>query len=199
MARRLREPDRRGSQVVNRSGIEVKPLYTPRDWDGSAYETDLGFPGQYPYTRGIYPTMHRGRTWTQRQLIGLGTPEDYNARVRQILAAGATAISFLPCNSGFRGVDCDEVDPLLLGTCGTVSNTVDDMDVALDGVPLGEISTAMNDPSPFTLLAFTLGVANRRGVAWDGFPAPPTRAIISRISSPTICSTACRCRARGGC
>lgn len=154
-------------RVVNRSGIEIKPLYTPRDWDGAAYETDLGFPGQPPYTRGIYATMHRGRRWTQRQLIGLGTPEDYNARVRQILAAGATAISFLPCNSGFRGVDCDEVDPRLLGTCGTVSNTVDDMDVALDGVPLGEISTAMNDPSPFTLLAFTLCVAKRRGAAWE--------------------------------
>ncbi len=153
-------------KVVNRSGIEVRPLYTPRDWDSSAYETDLGFPGQYPFTRGIYPTMHRGRTWAQRQLIGLGTPEDYNARVRQLLAAGATAISFLPCNSGFRGVDCDEVDPALLGTCGTVSNTVDDMDVALAGVPLGQISTAMNDPSPFTLLAFTLGVAKRRGVPW---------------------------------
>ncbi len=154
-------------RIVNRSGIEIEPLYTPRNWDGAAYEADLGFPGQHPFTRGIYPTMHRGRTWSQRQLIGLGTPEDYNARVRQILAAGATAISFLPCNSGFRGVDCDEVDPLLLGTCGTVSNTVDDMEVALDGVPLGEISTAMNDPSPFTLLAFTLGVAKRRGVAWE--------------------------------
>jgi methylmalonyl-CoA mutase N-terminal domain/subunit len=154
-------------RIDNRSGIEIKPLYTPRDWNGSAYETELGFPGQYPYTRGIYPTMHRGRAWSQRQLIGLGTPEDYNARVRQILAAGATAISFLPCNSGFRGVDCDEVDPLLLGTCGTVSNTVEDMAVALEGVPLGEISTAMNDPSPFTLLAFTLGVAKRRGVSWE--------------------------------
>jgi methylmalonyl-CoA mutase, N-terminal domain len=154
-------------RTVNRSGFEIKPLYTPRDWDGSAYEADLGFPGQYPFTRGIYPTMHRGRTWTRRQLIGLGTPEDYNARVRQILAAGATAISFLPYNSGFRGVDCDEVDPLLLGTCGTVSNTVDDMDAELDGVPLGEISVAMNDPSPFTLLAFTPGVAKRRGVAWE--------------------------------
>jgi pivalyl-CoA mutase large subunit len=153
--------------VANRSGIEIKPLYTPRDWDGSDYDSDLAFPGQYPFTRGIYPTMHRGRTWTQRQLIGLGTPEDYNARVRQILAAGATAISFLPCNSGFRGVDCDEVDPVLLGTCGTVANTTDDMDIALAGVPLGDISTAMNDPSPFTLLAFTLGVAKRRGVPWE--------------------------------
>jgi methylmalonyl-CoA mutase N-terminal domain/subunit len=110
--------------------------------------------------------MHRGRTWTQRQLIGLGTPEDYNKRVRIILDAGATAISLLPCNSGFRGVDCDEVDPVLLGTCGTVINTTDHMDRALDGVPLGKISTAMNDPSPFTLLAFTLAVAKRRGIPW---------------------------------
>jgi methylmalonyl-CoA mutase, N-terminal domain len=152
--------------IRNRSQIEIKPLYTPRDWNGESFLKSLGFPGQYPFTRGIYPTMHRGRTWTQRQLIGLGTPEDYNKRVRVILDAGATAISLLPCNSGFRGVDCDEVDPVLLGTCGTVINTTDHMDRALDGVPLGEISAAMNDPSPFTLLAFTLAVAKRRGIPW---------------------------------
>jgi methylmalonyl-CoA mutase N-terminal domain/subunit len=152
--------------IRNRSQIEIKPLYTPRDWNGESFLETLGFPGQYPFTRGIYPTMHRGRTWTQRQLIGLGTPEDYNKRVRVILDAGATAISLLPCNSGFRGVDCDQVDPVLLGTCGTVINTTDHMDRALDGVPLGEISAAMNDPSPFTLLAFTLAVAKRRGIPW---------------------------------
>ncbi|HXQ65858.1 MAG TPA: acyl-CoA mutase large subunit family protein [Alphaproteobacteria bacterium] len=152
--------------VKNRSGIEIRPLYTPRDWAGERYLEGLGFPGQYPFTRGIYATMYRGRTWTQRQLIGLGTPEDYNQRVRRILDAGATAISLIPCNSGFRGIDCDEVDPVLLGTCGTVVNTTEHMDVALAGVPLGTISTAMNDPSPFTLLAFTLGVAKRRGVPW---------------------------------
>jgi len=152
--------------IRNRSQIEIKPLYTPRDWNGENFLETLGFPGQYPFTRGIYPTMHRGRTWTQRQLIGLGTPEDYNKRVRVILDAGATAISLLPCNSGFRGVDCDEVDPVLLGTCGTVINTTDHMDRALDGVPLGDISAAMNDPSPFTLLAFTLAVAKRRGIPW---------------------------------
>ena len=152
--------------VRNRSGIEIKPLYTPRDWNDETFLDNLGFPGQFPYTRGIYATMHRGRTWTQRQLIGLGTPEDYNKRVRAILDAGATAISLIPCNSGFRGVDCDEVDPLLLGTCGTVINTADHMDRALDGVPLGNISTAMNDPSPFTLLAFVLAVAKRRGIPW---------------------------------
>ena len=152
--------------VRNRSGIEIQPLYSASDSSGDHYLEKLGFPGQFPFTRGIYPSMHRGRTWTQRQLIGLGTPEDYNKRVRRIIDAGATAISLLPCCSGFRGIDCDEVDPLLLGTCGTVINTTDHMDGALDGVPIGEISTAMNDPSPFTLLAFTLGVARRRGVDW---------------------------------
>ena len=152
--------------VRNRSGIEIQPLYSASDSSGDHYLEKLGFPGQFPFTRGIYPSMHRGRTWTQRQLIGLGTPEDYNKRVRRIIDAGATAISLLPCCSGFRGIDCDEVDPLLLGTCGTVINTTDHMDGALDGVPVGEISTAMNDPSPFTLLAFTLGVARRRGIDW---------------------------------
>ena len=78
--------------VRNRSGIEVKPLYTPRDWDGSHYAQELAFPGQWPNTRGIYPTMHRGRAWSQRQLIGLGTPEDYNARLKAVLAAGATFV-----------------------------------------------------------------------------------------------------------
>lgn len=153
--------------VENRSGITIKPLYTPTDWSEDSYLADLGFPGQAPFTRGIYPTMHRKRTWTQRQLIGLGTPGDYNRRARTLLDAGATAISFIPCNSGFRGVDCDEVPVPLLGTCGTVLNTIDDMETALDGIPIGEISTAMNDPSPFTLLAFVLATAKRRSISWD--------------------------------
>jgi methylmalonyl-CoA mutase N-terminal domain/subunit len=155
-----------GPTVHNRSGIEIKPLYTPSDWDGSRYNEDLSYPGMYPYTRGIYASMHRGRTWTQRQLIGLGTPADYNERVKRLLAAGASAISLLPCNSVFRGLDCDQVDPLLLGTCGTVINTVEHMERALRDVPIERISTAMNDPTPFTLFAFLLCVAKRRGVPW---------------------------------
>ena len=150
----------------NRSGVEIKPLYTPRDWSGAAYADSLGFPGEFPYTRGIYPTMYRGRSWSQRQLIGLGVPEDYNTRVKEMLALGASALSLIPCNSVFRGYDADEVPAELLGTCGTVINHVGDMERALDGVPIGDLSTAMNDPSPFTLLAFELAVAKRRGVPW---------------------------------
>ncbi len=150
----------------NRSGVEVKPLYTAADWSSERYMEDLGFPGQLPMTRGIHATMHRERTWSQRQLIGFGTPEDYAERLARIMAAGAGAISLIPCNSVYRGYDADEVDPLLLGTCGATINTVDDMDVALGAVDIGRVSTALNDPLPFTLLALLLAVAKRRGVPW---------------------------------
>ncbi|MDP3135535.1 MAG: acyl-CoA mutase large subunit family protein, partial [Burkholderiaceae bacterium] len=155
------------SRVINRSGVAIKPLYTPADWSGTAYQDELGFPGEYPYTRGIYATMYRGRSWSQRQLVGLGLPEDYNTRVKELLTAGVSALSLIPCNSVFRGYDADEVPVELLGTCGTVINHVEDMERALDGVPIDSISTAMNDPSPFTLLAFELAAAKRRGVAWN--------------------------------
>ncbi len=152
--------------VRNRSGIEVKPLYTPSDWSGARYDEALGYPGQPPFTRGIYATMHRGRTWTQRQLIGLGTPEDYNARLTELLAHGTTAVSLIPCNSVFRGYDMDESPFDLLGTCGAVVNTWQHLDTALRGVDLAAVSAAMNDPSPFTLFAFLLVVAKKRGVDW---------------------------------
>ena len=152
---------------VNRSGVEIKPIYTPQDLTGRDYLDDLGFPGQFPMTRGIYASMHRGRTWTQRQLIGLGVPEDYNARLKAILAHGGSAVSLIPCNSVYRGYDADDMPPEILGTCGAIVNTVEDMEICLAGIPIGEISTALNDPSPFTLLALELAVAKRRGIAWS--------------------------------
>ena len=151
--------------VHNRSGVAIKPLYTAADW--RPQEDALGLPGQAPYTRGIYATMHRGRTWTQRQLIGLGTPAEYNQRLLGILAQGATAVSLIPCNSVFRGYDMDESHIELLGTCGTVVNTAAHMDRALQGVDLAQTSCAMNDPSPFTLLAFMLAAARKRGTPWS--------------------------------
>ena len=155
----------------NRSGVEIKALYTPEDWpdgaDNERYMGALGFPGQPPMTRGIYASMHRGRTWTQRQLIGLGVPEDYNKRLKAILAHGGSAVSLIPCNSVYRGYDADEVPPEVLGTCGATVNSVEDMQVCLDGIPIGDISTSLNDPSPFTLLALELAVAKRRGIPWE--------------------------------
>jgi methylmalonyl-CoA mutase, N-terminal domain len=153
-------------EVANRSGVPIQPLYTSLDWNPRDGEVQLGLPGQPPYTRGIYATMHRGRTWTKRQLIGLGTPTEYNARLRRILDQGATAISLIPCNSVYRGYDADESPIELLGTCGTVINTANHMDESLAGVDLARTSCAQNDPSPFTLLAFMLVTARRRGVDW---------------------------------
>lgn len=152
--------------IHNRSGIAIKPLYTSQDCSTGEHGAPEELPGQPPYTRGIYASMHRGRTWTQRQLIGLGTPADYNARLTDVLAQGATAVSLIPCNSVFRGYDMDESHIELLGTCGVVVNTTEHMDRALQGVDLGVTSCAMNDPSPFTLLAFMLAVAKRRGTDW---------------------------------
>ncbi len=151
----------------NRSGVPIEPLYGPRTDPGGTHLEQLGLPGQLPYTRGIYPTMHRGQTWSQRQLIGHGTPDEYNQRVLQMIDAGTTAISLIPCNSVYRGNDCDEIPLPLLGTCGTVVNTAEHMDNALREVDIGAISTAMNDPSPFTLLSFVLNVADRRAVPWQ--------------------------------
>ena len=150
----------------NRSGIAVKPLYTPEDWNGHRYASGLGFPGQPPFTRGIYPSMHRGRPWSQRQLIGFATPAAFNARQRELIDAGATAVSLIPCNSVFRGYDMDEVEPVLLGTCGTAVNTVDDIAECFSGIPLDSISIGLNDPGPFTLAALTLAHARRSGVPW---------------------------------
>jgi methylmalonyl-CoA mutase N-terminal domain/subunit len=151
----------------NRSGVEVKALYTPEDHAGERYMEALGFPGQMPMTRGIYPSMHRGRTWGQRQLIGLGVPTDYNTRLKTILAHGGTAVSLIPCNSVYRGYDIDEMPVEILGTCGVTVNSVEDMQVCLDEIPIGDISTALNDPSPFTLLALELAVAKTRGIPWS--------------------------------
>src|SRR4030095_2881384 len=109
--------------IRNRSGSAIQPLYSPLDVDPARHDADLGFPGQPPYTRGIYPTMHRGRTCTPRQFGVLGTPETKNARLRDILSQGASAVSLIPCNSVFRGYDMDEVDAELLGTCGVVVNS----------------------------------------------------------------------------
>jgi len=151
----------------NVSGIPIAPLYTAQDWARYGQDNPLGFPGQADYTRGIYATMHRGRTWTQRQLVGLGIPADYNQRLLGLMAQGASAVSLIPCNSVYRGYDGDTVDKELLGTCGVVTNNVDHMDHCLRDVDVSKVSCAMNDPSPFTLLAFMLVVAERRGIAWN--------------------------------
>jgi len=147
----------------NLSGIPVKPLYTPQDFQ----EQSLSYPGLYPYTRGIYPTMYRGRGWSRRQLIGLDTPERFNERQREMIKAGSNAVSLIFCNSFYRGYDADMVDPLLVGTCGTPINTIEDMEIAFDQIPIDQISIGLNDPIGFTGLAMLLVIAKRRGIPFS--------------------------------
>ena len=90
--------------IRNRSGVEIRPLYSPEDWNGDRYLDDLGFPGKEPYTRGIYPTMYRGRLWSMRQYAGYGTAAESNRRYRYLLEQGVTGLSVafdLPTQIGF--------------------------------------------------------------------------------------------------
>jgi methylmalonyl-CoA mutase N-terminal domain/subunit len=151
---------------VNRSGLVTKPLYGPEDWDSSRYLEDLGFPGQGPCTRGIHASMHRGRPWTPRLVVGLGVPQDYNKRMRDLYAIGLNGLFLAPCNSHMRGYDSDEVDRELLGTCGTLISTSDDMAVCLDGIPFDKESISMGDTAPYTLTAMLLKVAKDRSILW---------------------------------
>lgn len=151
---------------TNRSRIPVKPLYGPEDWDSTRYDTDLGYPGQGPMTRGIHASMHRGRPWSPRMVVGFGIPEDYNRRMRDLYDIGLSGLFLAPCNSHMRGYDPDGVDRELLGTCGTLVSTPEDMGICLDGLPIDRESLSLGDTAPYTLSAMLLQVARRRGIPW---------------------------------
>ncbi|MBT3788072.1 MAG: methylmalonyl-CoA mutase [Alphaproteobacteria bacterium] len=151
----------------NRSGIDIKPLYGPEDWSQDRHLADLGFPGQSPSTRGIHATMHRGRPWSPRLVVGLGLPEDYNQRMRSLYDMGLTGLFVAPCNSHMRGFDPDEVEPELLGTCGTVISSAEDMRVCLEGLPVDKHSVSLGCTAPHSLSAFMFAVAKQRGIPWS--------------------------------
>ena len=152
-----------GRPVTNRSGIELERVYSPAHGDGR----DLPDPGVPPFTRGIYPGMYRDRTWTKRQLVGTDSPESFNRRQRSVIDNGGTAVSLVICNSTYRGLDVDDVPQELIGTCGTPINCLEDLRIAFDGLPLGELSFGLNDPSPFTMAAMLLVIAEEQGVPWS--------------------------------
>lgn len=156
-----------GAPRVNRSGVPIKPLYGPQDWDGARHLKDLGYPGQAPYTRGVHASMHRGRPWSPRMVVGMGVPKDYNQRMRDLYSVGLTGLYLAPCNSHMRGFDPDEVDRELLGTCGTLVSTTDDMAVCMDGLPFDQESISLGDTAPYTVSAMLLKVARQRGIPWE--------------------------------
>ncbi|MCH8026062.1 MAG: methylmalonyl-CoA mutase, partial [Chloroflexi bacterium] len=151
------------------SGKPLEPLYTPEDrpanGDGSDYVDKLGFPGRYPYTRGIQPTMYRGRLWTMRQYAGFGTAEESNKRYKYLLGQGQTGLSVafdLPTQIGY-----DADDPLAQSEVGKVGVSIcslRDMEMLFDGIPLEQVTTSMTiNATASILLSLYVAVAKQQG------------------------------------
>ncbi len=150
------------------SGLDVDPLYTPDNVEID-YERDLGYPGVYPYTRGVYPSMYRGRLWTMRQFAGFGTAEETNERFRYLLEHGQTGLSTAFDMPTLMGYDSDHAKSLgEVGREGVAIDSLEDMEQLFDGIPLGEVSTSMTINAPAAmLLAFYICVAEEQGVGRD--------------------------------
>jgi methylmalonyl-CoA mutase, N-terminal domain len=151
----------RDAAFTTLSGTPVKPLYTAED-----APDDPGFPGVYPYTRGVYPSMYRGRLWTMRQFAGFGTAEETNERFRYLLAHGQDGLSTAFDMPSLMGYDSDHVLSLgEVGREGVAVDTVDDMQTLFDGIDLGEISVSMTINAPAAvMLAFYVAAAESRGI-----------------------------------
>jgi len=149
------------------SGKKIKELYTPADLDGFDYSKELGFPGEYPFTRGIHPSMYRGRLWTMRQFSGFGAAEDTNSRYKYLLAHGQTGLSVAFHLPTLMGIDSDH--PLAegeIGKCGVAIDSLADMEILFDGIPLDKISTSMTiNPPAAVLWAMYIAVAEKQGVS----------------------------------
>lgn len=154
------------AEFTTGSWIPVERIYYPAEGEPQRYVEKLGFPGQYPFTRGVQPTMYRGRFWTMRQYAGFGTAEESNQRYKYLLGQGQTGLSVafdLPTQIGY-----DSSDPVSEGEVGKVGVAIDtlkDMEILFDGIPLDKVSTSMtiNAPAP-VLLAFYIAVAEKQGV-----------------------------------
>jgi len=149
------------------SGHEVRPLYTEEDRAGSDAERDLGLPGEHPYTRGIYPSMYRGRLWTMRQFAGYGTAEETNERFHYLLDQGQTGLSTAFDMPTLMGLDSDRDRSLgEVGVEGVAIDALDDMLDLFAGIPLGEVTTSMTINGPAAiLLGFYVCVGEEQGVA----------------------------------
>ncbi len=160
-----RRPERR-ERFVTTSGEEVKRLYTPLDLPGFDYERDLGFPGEFPYTRGVHPTMYRGRPWTMRMFAGYGTAEETNERFHYLLRHGQTGLSVAFDLPTLYGYDTDH--PLSrgeFGKCGVAVSSLRDMERLLSGLPLDRVTTSMTINGPAAIIwAMYIAAAEKMGI-----------------------------------
>ena len=158
-----RKPEQCGERATL-SGIPTKRVYTPEDIEHTTFD-EIGFPGRYPFTRGAYPTMYRGRHWTMRQIAGFGTGEDTNERFKYLIAQGQTGLSVDFDMPTLMGYDAD--DPRSLGEVGregVAVSSIEDMEALFDGIDLERISVSMTiNPTAWILLAMYLAIAESRG------------------------------------
>jgi methylmalonyl-CoA mutase, N-terminal domain len=161
-----RSAQQRQAKFTTVSGQEIDLLYTPDDIAHLNYLSDMGFPGEFPYTRGIHPTMYRGRVWTMRQFAGFGTPEDTNERFQYLLEQGQHGLSVAFDLPALMGRDCD--DPASegeVGICGVSVSSLADMEVLFRGIDMKAISTSMTVNAPAAMiLAMYVIVAEKQGV-----------------------------------
>src|SRR5216684_254889 len=154
-----------GADVETSSHISVNPLYTPADLKGSDYENEVGYPGEYPFTRGVQATMYRGRLWTMRQYAGMGDAEESNKRYKYLLAHGTTGLSVafdLPTQIGMDSDHSMAVGEV--GKVGVAIDSIEDMQRLFDGIDLEKISTSMTiNATASILLALYIAVAKRNG------------------------------------
>jgi methylmalonyl-CoA mutase, N-terminal domain len=169
LAPALKRGAERKKQFTTSSGIDIKRTYGPDDLNGFDFVSNLGFPGEYPFTRGVQPTMYRGRLWTMRQYAGFGTAEESNRRYRYLFEQGQTGLSVAFDLPTQMGRDADH--PLASGEVGRVGVSIcslADMETLLDQLPLDKISTSMTiNATASILLALYLVAAERRNVGWD--------------------------------
>ncbi|HEV8458823.1 MAG TPA: methylmalonyl-CoA mutase family protein [Methylomirabilota bacterium] len=165
----VRQAPEREVRYESLSGIPIQPLYTPEDLAGWRYEEKLGYPGEFPYTRGPYPSMYRGRLWTMRMFAGFGRPEDTNARFKYLLEQGQTGLSTAFDMPALMGYDADH--PRARGEVGregvTVS-TLADFELLFRDIPLDQVTTSMTiNCTASVALAMYLALADKQGVAWE--------------------------------
>lgn len=168
--KRLSSSKENGLKFTTVSGQEIKPLYYPEIvTDENEYINKIGFPGEYPFTRGIHTNGYRGKIWTMRQFAGFGTPEDTNERFKYLLKNGQTGLSVafdLPTLMG-RDSD-DEASNGEVGICGVAISSLEDMEILFKEIPLDQVSTSMTINSPAAMIfAFYLAVAKKQGVPFD--------------------------------
>ena len=185
----LRRNRERKDEFRTTSGIDIKRLYTPEDVKKLDYLIDLGFPGQFPFTRGLHATMYRGRLWTMRQFSGFGTAEQTNKRFKYLLKEGETGLSVAFDYPTIMGRDSD--DPVSMGevgVCGVAVSSLNDMETLFDRIPLDKVTTSMTINGPAAmLLAMYIAIGDKQGVSRNKLGGTTQNDLLKEFYAQKLC------------